>query len=154
MALEDRAVDKDIFIGLQEKAKEKIYSSHDSLDDFLKLLKAYCPGDKFHLASILEQLVKLEVDFKDDSGRKTIKSAFFERLLCYSMHHALRGIKFKARILVPESYQLVGVADEGRAYINEGLKEDDVFTLKPKQIYGTFLCLLSGVLTLHAYHDI
>ena len=145
MALEDRGVDKNTFLALQEDAKGVIYSSHDSLEDFLELLKAYNPGDKFHLASILEQLVKLEQlakpdpDSKDGSSRKAIKSAFFERLLCYAMHHALRGIKFKARIRVPMSYQLVGVADEGRAYINEGINEDDVFTLKPGQIYGTFL---------------
>jgi len=159
MALEDRGVDIDTFLALQEKAKEDIYSSHDSLEDFLELLKAYNPGGKFHLVYILEQLVKLEQlakpepNSKDGSSKKVIKSAFFERLLCYTMHHALRGIKFKARIRVPMSYQLVGVADEGRAYINEGTKEDDVFTLKANQIYGMFLHLLSGVLNPHAYHD-
>jgi RNA-dependent RNA polymerase len=141
MALEDRRVDKDTFIELQEMAKKDIYSSHDSLDDFLELLKAYNPGDKFGLVSILERLLKLGLDFKDGSGTKAIKSVFFERLLCCSVHHALRGIKFKARIRVPKSYQLVGVADEGIAYINEGIKEDDVFTLKPNEIYGTFLRL-------------
>jgi len=154
MALEDRGVDRHTFIELQEEAKSVIYSSLDSLDDFLKLLEAYCPGDKFGLASILEQLVNLELDFKDSSGKKAIKSVFFERILCYSMHHALRGIKFKARIRVPNSYQLVGVADEGRAYINEGVKEDDVFTLKPNEIYGTFIRLLPVVLNPHAYDDI
>jgi RNA-dependent RNA polymerase len=159
MALEDRGVDIDTFLALQEKAKEDIYSSHDSLKDFLELLKGYNPGEKFHLAFILEQLVKLEQlaktepDSKDGSSKKAIKSAFFDRLLCYLMHHALRGIKFKARIRVPTSYQLVGVADEGRAYINEGIKEDDVFTLKANHIYGTFLHLLSDLLNSHAYHD-
>jgi hypothetical protein len=44
---------------------------------------------------------------------------------------------------------LVGVADEGRAYIQEGVDEDHVFTLKPGTIYGTFLCLLVHV-PLHA----
>jgi RNA-dependent RNA polymerase len=36
------------------------------------------------------------------------------------MNHSFREVKFKARIPVPQSYQLVGVADEGQAYINEG----------------------------------
>jgi hypothetical protein len=45
-------------------------------------------------------------------------------------------MKFKARIPVPRSYQLVGVADEGRAYINEGAQPDKVFTLREKEIYG------------------
>ena len=42
-------------------------------------------------------------------------------------------------------YQLVGVADEGRAYINEGAK-DDVFTLKEGFVYGTFPRALATVL--------
>jgi hypothetical protein len=66
------------------------------------------------------------------------------------MHHSLREVKFKARIPVPDSYQLVGVADEGRAYIQEGVDEGRVFTLKPGTIYGTFLRLLAFV-SLHAY---
>ena len=72
----------------------------------------------------------------------SIKSTFFERLLRFSIHHSLREVKFKARIPVPNSYQLVGVADEGRAYVQEGVDEDRVFTLKPGTIYGTFLRLL------------
>ena len=39
----------------------------------------------------------------------------------------------------PRGYQLVGVADEGRAHINEGIVEDNVYTLKPGTNYGTFL---------------
>jgi RNA-dependent RNA polymerase len=54
------------------------------------------------------------------------------------MNHSLRKVKYKAGIPVPNSYQLVGVADEGRAYIKEGAKEDDVFTLKENTIYGKF----------------
>jgi len=63
------------------------------------------------------------------------------------MNHCLREIKYKARIPVPKSYQLVGVADEGRAYIDEGLKEEDVYTLKPWQIYGNVLLTFVGMST-------
>lgn len=52
-----------------------------------------------------------------------------------SMNHSLREMKFKARIPVPRSYQLVGVADEGHAYIKEGARPDKVFTLGEKQIH-------------------
>jgi RNA-dependent RNA polymerase len=140
MALEDRGVDKETFLDLQEKAKALIYHSKDSLENFSKLLTKYNLGGSFHLEFILEQLSKLGLDFKDGTDKKAIEGAFFERLVRYSMNHSLREVKFKARIPVPDSYQLVGVADEGQAYIEEGIaSEDDVYTLEPGKIYGAFL---------------
>ena len=149
MALEDRGVERATFMDLQEKAKADIYLSRDSFQNFLKLLQNHGLGFKFRLSFILEQLIKLKLDFKDSTDKKAIKSTFFERLLRFSIHHSLREVKFKARIPVPESYQLVGVADEGKAYIEEGEDEDRVFTLRPGTIYGTSLRLLASV-PLHA----
>ena len=148
MALEDRGVDKEIFIDLQEKAKADIYLASDSLEGFSELLMKHNLGGKFHLASILRQLSKLGLDFKGNNERKkkAIGSAFVEHLLRFSMNHSLREVKFKARIPVPNSYQLVGVADEGQAYIKEGAKQDDVFTLGPGKIYGAFLCGSTAVM--------
>jgi RNA-dependent RNA polymerase len=140
MVLEDRGVKRQTFIDLQEKAKAEIYLSGHSLGYFSELLRDHGLGSKYRLGFILDQLINLGLDFKDGIAKQTVKNAFFERLLHFSMHHCLREIKFKARIPVPDSYQLVGVADEGRAYIEEGLNEDDVFTLKPGEIYGTFPC--------------
>jgi len=139
MALEDRGVDKETFMKLQEKAKADIYLSSDSLEQFSHLLTEHNLGGKFHLAFILEQLSMLGLDFKDNKEKKAIGCAFFERLLRFSMNHCLREVKFKARIPVPKSYQLVGVADEGQAYIKEGVNEGDVYTLGPGRIYGAFL---------------
>jgi len=149
MALEDRGVESDTFMDLQEKAKASICFSANSLENFSELLKNHGLGDRFQLVFILEQLVKLGLDFKDSTGKMAIRSTFIERLLRFSIHHSLREVKFKARIPVPNSYQLVGVADEGRAYIQEGLDEDSVFTLKPGTIYGVFLRLLASV-SLHS----
>jgi RNA-dependent RNA polymerase len=148
MALEDRGVDKKIFIDLQEEAKASIYLSSDSLENFSRLLRKHGLGGKFYLAFILEQLDKLGLDFRDsnEKKKKAIGGAFVERLLRFSMNHSLREVKFKARIPVPKSYQLVGVADEGQAYINEGVNKEDVFTLGPGRIYGAFLCGSTAVL--------
>jgi RNA-dependent RNA polymerase len=140
MALEDRGSDKETLLALQEKAKAEIYHSGDSLDVFAQQLTKHNLGGKFHLAFILEQLSMLGLDFKDGTGKKAIEGAFFGRLLRFSMDHSLREVKFKARIPVPDSYQLVGVADEGQAYIEEDIDKDDVFTLEPGRIYGTFFC--------------
>ncbi|KAH9014013.1 RdRP-domain-containing protein [Lactarius hengduanensis] len=136
MALEDRGVKKEAFIDLQEDAKTKIYLSSKSLEVFIEQLRDYGIGSQYHLAFILEQLDKLGLDFVNGANKTAIGRPFFESLLRYFMSYSLREIKFKARIPVPKSFQLVGVADEGRAYINEGLKEDDVFTLPPGRIYA------------------
>ena len=141
MALEDRGVDKELFIKLQEKAKASIYLSSDSLEKFSRLLTEHNLAGKFHLAFILEQLSKLGLGVKDKNEKKAIGSAFFERFLRFSLDHSLCEVKFKARLPVPNSYQLVGVADEGQAYIREGVQEEDVFTLGPGQIYGAFRCV-------------
>src|SRR5258707_13328173 len=148
MALEDLGVDKETFLKLQEDAKAKIYLSSDSLEQFSHLLSKHTLGGRYHLAFILEQLSKLGLDFKNNTEKKkkAIGGTFFERLLRFSMNHSLREGKFKARIPVPNSYQLVGVADEGRAYINEGVNEEDVYTLDPDKIYGTFLRVSTVVL--------
>jgi RNA-dependent RNA polymerase len=138
MALDWRGIKKEAFLELQEKVKSKIYLAGNSLVSFKELLASQGLGSKFHLTSILDQLSKLGLDTKDSNDKKAIRSAFFGRLLRYAMNHSLREVKFKARIPVPESYQLVGVADEGQAYINEG--KESVYTLKEGRIYGTSSC--------------
>jgi RNA-dependent RNA polymerase len=64
------------------------------------------------------------------------------------MNHSLCEVKFKARIPVPKSYQLIGVADEGQASIKEGVNEEDVFTLGTGRIYGAFSSWVHGRATL------
>ena len=138
MALEDLGVRQQAFLDLQEDAKARISLASDSLKIFVCLLRSQSLGSKFHLAFILEQLITLGLDFRDSTleNKEAIRSAFLGRLVRDSMNHSLREVKFKARIPVPRSYQLVGVADEGRAYINEGAHPDEVFTLGKNQIYG------------------
>ena len=137
IVLEDRGVRKEAFIDLQDAAKAEIYLSEDSLTNFRRLLKSHSLGNKFHLSFILEQLHLLGLDLKNNVDNRAIDSDFLQRLLRCSMAHALREIKYKARIPVPNSYQLVGVADEGHAYIREGANPEDVFTLPENHVYGT-----------------
>jgi RNA-dependent RNA polymerase len=137
MVLEDRGVRKEAFIDLQDAALAEIYLSEDSLNNFRHMLKSHSLGNKFRLSFILEQLHLLGLDLQNNADKKAIESDFLRRLLRCSMVHVLREIKFKARIPVPNSYQLVGVADEGQAYIREGANPEDVFTLPEGHIYGT-----------------
>jgi RNA-dependent RNA polymerase len=52
------------------------------------------------------------------------------------MMDIMRDIKHSARILVPDSHLLVGIADEGPAYVNAGF--ENVYCLAPGFIYGKF----------------
>ena len=148
MALEDRGAKKSAFIDLLEIAKAKIYISSDSMKNFAEQLRDQSMGGQYGLPFIIKQLTHLGLDFRAGINKTAIGRPFFESILRYSIRHSLREVKFKARIPVPNSYQLVGVSDEGRAYINEGLEEDDVFTLKPGRIYGAFF---TGITRMSVY---
>jgi RNA-dependent RNA polymerase len=149
MALDCRSTRTEAFLELQEKVMSNIYLAGNSLVSFKELLATHNLGGKFHLVSILDQLSKLGLDIinEDSNNKKVVRSTFFGRLLPYAMNHSLREVKFKARIPVPESYQLVGVADEGQAYINEG--KENVYTLKEGHIYGTSPCSCAVIYLIH-----
>ena len=134
MALEDRGVKQQAFIDLQNKAKETIFTAGDSLGRFVDLLKAQGLGYKYHLEFIMSHLFRLGLDWKGSLAKKKLDNPFLERLMQCATQDSLRTMKHRARIPVPESYQLVGVADEGKAYIEEGKK--NVLTLEEGTIFG------------------
>jgi RNA-dependent RNA polymerase len=137
MVLEDLGVKADAFIELQDAVKAQISTAIDSLEDIPRLLQTYTLGGPFHLAFIFDQLTKLGLGPRNTFEKIAFGNAFLGRLLHGSAQHMLRGLKHKAQIPVPKSYQLVGVADEGQAYIKEGMDPDTVYTLKEGFIYGT-----------------
>ena len=136
MALEDLGIQAGALMDLQDSLKGRISSASDSLEDITGLIKTYSIGESFHLAFILNQLTKLGLGPKDTFDKIAFGNAFLGRLLRGSAHHILREVKYKTQIPVSRSYRLVGVADEGEAYIREGVDPDTVFTLKDGFIYG------------------
>lgn len=136
MALEDLGIQAGALMDLQDSVKARISSATDSLEDITGLLKTYSIGGSFHLAFILDQLTKLGLGPRDTFDKMAFGNAFLGSLLRDSAHHMLRELKYKTQIPVSRSYQLVGVADEGQAYIREGVDPDRVFTLKEGFIYG------------------
>lgn len=141
MVLEDRGVPLDAFIKLQEKAKESIFTAQDSIANFVAFLRASRLGNDFHISFILGQLASklFGLDLLDNSRddvTATIDNPFLGRVLRSAINSRLRDLKHKAQIPVPGAYKLVGVADEGQAYIQEGLDPSSVFTLKGWEIYG------------------
>jgi RNA dependent RNA polymerase len=106
----------------------------DSIEQFCKVLKVQGSGKQFRLIWIMERLKDLNLDLTDLNNAVVITDGFLARVRRVVMNDILRDIKYRARIPVPKSYQLVGVADEGTAYKKEGVK--NVFTLEEGQIYG------------------
>lgn len=135
MILEDRGVDKKAFLNLQETAKTAVYTATDSIANAVNFLRGHQLGTAFHLPYILESLKKLGMGFGIEHTERKIDNPFIDRLIHYSKNHVLRDIRHGARILIPDSYLLVGVADEGPAYQQEGV--ENVFCLSRGQIYGT-----------------
>jgi RNA-dependent RNA polymerase len=144
MALEDLGIQAGALMDIQDSVKARISSASDSLEDITGLLKTYSIGGSFHLAFILDKLTRLGLGPRDTFDKMAFGNAFLGRLLRYSAHHMLRELKYKTQMPVSRSYQLVGVADEGQAYIREGVDPDTVFTLKEGFIYG--MCPLSSAI--------
>ena len=139
MVLEDRGVSKEVFFELQQLAKRDVDTARDSLDNFRRLLKLNNLGNKYHLAFIVESLSCLGLDFTEHGSMKPLGSEVFSRLVRYSINSVLRTLKHRARIPIPKSYKLVGVADEGVQYIKDGVPAEDVYTLPAGRIFGTHL---------------
>ncbi|KAF8609453.1 RdRP-domain-containing protein [Ceratobasidium sp. AG-I] len=106
-------IESEIFLRLQESA---VQNTRDSMRTFLgasKLLEMHGLGASFKLPSILVRLqnIGLELEHCRSLGIKTaLKDAETD---------VLRELKHRARIPVPDSWKLVGIADEF-GYLKQG----------------------------------
>lgn len=135
MILEDRGVDKDVFLGLQDMAVADARTAHDGVEQLCHLLKKHALCMSFRLPNLLERLNKLDLDLgRHVDHTKSLNSPFMDRIIHYSVNTVLRDIKHRARIPVPNSWTLVGVADEGPAYEAQGHQK--VVCLNDGEIFG------------------
>jgi RNA-dependent RNA polymerase len=134
MVLEDRGVRREAFEELQDMAVADARTIDDSIDNFCKILSKHYLGHGFHLEFLMKRLECLNLDLKNKKGREAINDPFLSRVRQVAMNHVLRDIKHGARIPVPNSWLLVGVADEGPAYQSMGYKS--VYCLPQDKIYG------------------
>ncbi|KAF8798201.1 RdRP-domain-containing protein [Phlegmacium glaucopus] len=136
MLLEDVGVRKESFQYLQDLAVEKARTIDDSISRFNDILASHNLGSGYRLRKIMGRLQdRYNMDLKSD-GRRIIPmdNPFFSQLRQVAMNDILRNIKHGARIPVPDSYLLVGVADEGPAY--EAAGYTNIFKLEESQIYA------------------
>ncbi|KAI0718290.1 RdRP-domain-containing protein [Fomitopsis betulina] len=134
MIMEDRGVDKNAFIELQERTKTDIHTASDSMELFYRLLKVHKLGQAFGLDYIIRRLRTIGMGFKHEKDVTVLKDPFIDRLIHFAKNDVLRDVKHGARIPIPDSYLLVGIADEGPAYEAEGV--ENVYTLKENEIFA------------------
>jgi RNA-dependent RNA polymerase len=136
MLLEDVGARKESLLDLQRLAVKRARTIDDSILQFNDVLASHNLGSGYRLRHTMGRLQdRYNLDFKSESPRTiSMDNPFFVQLRQIAMNDVLRDIKHSARIPVPNSYLLVGVADEGPAYEAAGYK--DVFKLQESQIYG------------------
>jgi RNA-dependent RNA polymerase len=144
MILEDRGVRRDSFMDLQASAVAEARKIDNSIDEFCSVLRSHSLGNSYRLIHTMERLGELGLDLRSPNKSKVADTPFLSRVRHFAKNHVLRDIKHSTRIPVPKSWLLVGVADEGPAYISEGV--ENVYCLSAGKIFGMVLNLLSMTL--------
>ncbi|KAJ3544083.1 hypothetical protein NMY22_g2912 [Coprinellus aureogranulatus] len=134
MLLEDLGTRKDAFLKLQDMAVADARTIDGGIDELWQFIAGHGLGNPFRLKYILQRFRDLGLDIRPSSKSRSIDTPFLRLLRSVAITDVLRDIKHSARIPIPESYLLVGIADEGVAYRKAGYK--DVYTLEEGQIYA------------------
>lgn len=144
MILEDRGVPRETFIRLLRAAVADAQLVDNSLSDCHKFVASHSFGRAYYLPWILEQLAERGAEIVQSgsglSKKINIDSKFLKGLRNIARMQALKEIKHDARILIPDSYLLVGVADEGPAYVADPSRpeftDESTYCLGENHIYG------------------
>ncbi|RPD66474.1 RdRP-domain-containing protein [Lentinus tigrinus ALCF2SS1-7] len=134
MILEDRGVEKEVFVKLQDRAVTNVVTAIDTIEQTVALLKTHNIGISFGLPWILKGLGAAGMGMCEEKALGSLKDTFLYSLIGYAQNHVLRDMKHSARIPIPDSYLLVGLADEGPAYELEGA--ENVYTLEKAEIFA------------------
>lgn len=121
--LEDLGIHKDTFLQLQDAAVTILQTARHSLSDFANLLDTHGLGKAFSLSYLMRSLDKIGCTLEHHDSARAVGTPFLRGLIDTAMLSVLRSMKHSARIPVPQSWNLVGIADEDRV-------------LGPGQIYG------------------
>lgn len=139
MILEDRGVKKETFMELLESAVANTHLAQESVDHFAAVMRTHGLGAQFGLSSLLHKLSVRGFDLNSRNRGRNLRTPFIDKLISTTISTALRDIQYRCRIPVLKSHTLVGVADEGPAYIQrKEYAEDEVFALDEGDVFGTF----------------
>ncbi len=119
MLLEGLGVPSDVFLELQRMAVNETKAAAEDISSASRLLATYGLGTSFRVPSVWNSLHKMGLSIASAGLGEDL---FTMRILDYSVNHVLRELKHHARIPVPGSWTLVGVAD-----VHNVLKEGEIF---------------------------
>ena len=137
MILEDRGAPKEAFMKLLDATVATTYLTRDSLEYFVSAMGSHGLGSTFGLNTLFRKLSKYGLNLDSRNAATNLRSPFVDKLIDCTIASILRDIRYRCRIPVPKSYALVGVVDEGPAWIKRGkCKEEDIFTLKEGEVFG------------------
>ncbi|KAI8897258.1 RNA dependent RNA polymerase-domain-containing protein [Globomyces pollinis-pini] len=129
--LEDLGVSPQAILSVQNDAIKDIQNSTKSFASASKLLEHYGLGKSFKIPALLSNMLTiLDLDLADICEEDGLPSIL--DILRYSVYHILRDIKHRARIPVPGSYVLGGVADEWKI-----LKAGEIYACVYDPVTGT-----------------
>lgn len=135
MVLEDLGVRREVFQELQNDAVAEARCIDESLANFRKVLDSHGLGRSYRLSYLLRRIEgDLKLNLRAKGRKKGIDNHFLRQLRQVAVTDVLREIKHSARIPIPDSFLLVGVADEGPAYKAAG--HESVYILPEGHIYG------------------
>ncbi|KAE8266717.1 hypothetical protein A4X09_0g5627 [Tilletia walkeri] len=134
------------FLDLQNQAVASLKRALKSPSDAAKVLTQYGLGQASKLGQILTGLASSQM------GRNTInavqKVPFLRHCVVASLTHALRAIKYRCRVPVPESVTLMGILDE-----TGELAEGEIYvSVRPKKGKRTVMegqCLVTRSPMMH-----
>lgn len=95
-----------------------------ALGSLARIVEEYGLGRPFKFHRLLLHLIKGGLHYRDLFQDSRPVTKFFERVGDTILVHLKRDVKYRARIPIPNSYTLVGVAD-----IHEYLKPGEVFSM-------------------------
>ncbi|KAF5386830.1 hypothetical protein D9615_001534 [Tricholomella constricta] len=130
MILEDLGVRMDSFVKLQDDAVAEARTINDSCSQFRSILDGHGLGRPYRLARLLKSIEELGLELNSQNRSPGFDNPFLRQVRQVSMLDVLREIKHSARIPIPQSYLLVGVADEGPAYTNAGVENHVIIFLR------------------------
>lgn len=97
---------------LQRDAADAIKSAENDLEQAKKQLEAHGLGTAFKIPSLIAKLQQAGIGLDKITSKARSRKDVFPLSLYLATIHVLRDLKHRARIPVPGSVTLVGVADE------------------------------------------